>query len=123
MAKILLSYTLIGLVLFQCSMKLAVIAWYQVNKEYIAATLCENKAVPQMQCNGKCYLSKQMKASEEQERKLPSFMKVLLEVFHLPASYSIAPNTLALLPESAVQAPYVMHVYTSPLDRIFQPPQ
>ena len=33
---------------------------YYANYEYIAAVLCENKDKPYLECNGKCYLQKQL---------------------------------------------------------------
>ncbi len=50
---------------FQSLVKLGVIAWYEINKQYVATVLCENKAKPQMKCNGKCYLKKQLAKAEE----------------------------------------------------------
>lgn len=47
---------------------------YQVNKEYIASVLCENRNEPALACNGKCYLEKQVKESQEKsshEHSLP----------------------------------------------------
>ena len=41
--------------------------WFKVNQEQIIAEKCENKAIPMMHCNGKCYLSKQLKKLEEKE--------------------------------------------------------
>ena len=39
---------------------------YIVNYDYIAKVLCVNKAKPELQCNGKCHLMKELaKASEE----------------------------------------------------------
>lgn len=46
-----------------------VYAGFELNQQYIASTLCENKARPEMQCNGKCYLSKKLKQAEEKEKK------------------------------------------------------
>ncbi|MFD2148266.1 hypothetical protein [Mucilaginibacter antarcticus] len=43
-------------------------AGFQVNKSYIAAQLCENKARPWMNCNGSCFLMKKLKAAEEKEK-------------------------------------------------------
>ncbi|MCL9807349.1 hypothetical protein NAT51_17610 [Flavobacterium amniphilum] len=41
---------------------------YVVNYEYISKVLCENKAKPEMKCNGKCHLMKELaKASEEEK--------------------------------------------------------
>lgn len=38
---------------------------YAVNYDYIATELCENKSQPQLECNGKCHLKKELgKASE-----------------------------------------------------------
>ena len=33
---------------------------YEMNKEYIASVLCENRARPVKSCNGKCYLQKRL---------------------------------------------------------------
>jgi len=43
---------------------------YMINYDYIAKELCENKAKPQMHCNGKCHLMKQLaKAAEDQKQE------------------------------------------------------
>lgn len=39
---------------------------YAVNYEYISTELCENKDKPEMECNGKCHLKKEL-AKEIQE--------------------------------------------------------
>jgi hypothetical protein len=41
--------------------------WFYINQQEIAAEKCENKAKPMMNCDGKCYLSKQLKKLEEKE--------------------------------------------------------
>jgi hypothetical protein len=33
---------------------------YMLNYDYIVENLCENRDKPQLKCNGKCYLSKQL---------------------------------------------------------------
>lgn len=39
---------------------------YWVNYEYIANELCENQAKPELECNGKCHLKKELaKAASE----------------------------------------------------------
>jgi len=43
---------------------LGIVIWYQINKEYVARNLCENKYQPQKNCCGKCYLNKQLKKTE-----------------------------------------------------------
>lgn len=44
---------------------------YVVNYNYIVTVLCENKEKPQLQCNGKCYLAKQLEKSSEQDEQNP----------------------------------------------------
>ncbi len=51
---------------------------YIVNYNYIRTELCENRDKPEMHCNGKCYLKKQLKKAHSQpysnapETTLPS---------------------------------------------------
>jgi hypothetical protein len=34
---------------------------YVINQELITEEFCENKKLPELECNGKCYLAKQLK--------------------------------------------------------------
>lgn len=47
---------------------------YAVNYEYISTELCENKDEPEMDCNGMCYLKKEL-AKEIQENNPTSESK------------------------------------------------
>ncbi len=47
---------------------------YEINKEYIAENLCQNKDKPFMNCKGKCYLKKQVKKAEKEEKKQNPFI-------------------------------------------------
>nr|WP_299069089.1 hypothetical protein [uncultured Allomuricauda sp.] len=40
---------------------------YCVNNDYIKEVLCINKERPKLQCDGKCYLAKQLKKQSEQK--------------------------------------------------------
>jgi hypothetical protein len=43
---------------------------YTINKDFIAKVLCINKDKPELKCNGKCHLTKQLKkASDTNEKK------------------------------------------------------
>ena len=57
---------LILLLVFSAQQSSRLLVWidYTVNQSYIANTLCENKAKPQLRCNGKCYLKKQLAKAE-----------------------------------------------------------
>lgn len=48
---------------------------YMVNYDYIANVLCENKAKPQMHCNGKCHLMKELAKASETEKPINSDKK------------------------------------------------
>ncbi len=45
---------------------------YWVNYDYIANELCENKAKPEMHCDGKCHLKKELAKAVEDEKSASS---------------------------------------------------
>jgi hypothetical protein len=61
---------------------------FELNKEYIIQNLCENRFKPELNCNGQCYLAKQLhrvaedKATKEAERQEQGFKKLLEESFN-----------------------------------------
>lgn len=67
-------------VLISTAGKTAIWAWYKANTDYIAKTLCENKAKPKMHCNGKCYLAKQLKKADGETKQTPALPQALKEV-------------------------------------------
>ncbi len=56
----------------QHCMQLGLFAWYSINKQAITEQLCVNKAKPELHCEGKCYLGKQLKKAEEGEKNTAS---------------------------------------------------
>ncbi|MDN3725405.1 hypothetical protein QRD02_13535 [Aequorivita sp. SDUM287046] len=44
---------------------------YVVNYDYIVNVLCENKDKPEMQCNGKCHLTKELAKEAETDNTNP----------------------------------------------------
>lgn len=58
------------------------VADYIANYEYIIKVLCENKDKPELKCNGKCYLSKQLakEAKESEETPFNSQDKIEIPV-------------------------------------------
>ena len=42
-----------------------VYAGFELNKKYIATTLCENRDKPQLHCEGKCYFMKKINQASE----------------------------------------------------------
>ena len=52
---------------------------YAVNYDYITQVLCENKAAPELECNGKCHLMKELAKASEDEKPLSSHKKSMSE--------------------------------------------
>lgn len=64
--------TAIGLVLLmslQCFYKLGVIAYFNLNREYIAEVLCINKGEPLQTCHGQCFLKTNLNLADESSSK------------------------------------------------------
>ena len=63
---------------------------YAVNYEHISTELCVNKNNPEMECQGKCHLQKQIVENENPEKgpALPNFKKDVKD-YYLPSENSI----------------------------------
>ncbi|MBT8180626.1 MAG: hypothetical protein KJO53_03455 [Eudoraea sp.] len=63
--------------------KIGILIDFKINQDFIAKVLCINKDEPVTTCNGKCYLSKQLKKAEEQEKKqAPSDKEERVEIVY-----------------------------------------
>jgi hypothetical protein len=65
--KVFAGSILILLITAQTFCKWAVLLSFQMNRDYIAANLCENRTKPRLHCNGRCVLIKKIKGQEKQE--------------------------------------------------------
>lgn len=105
-------------------MKVYVFTSFQLNKSYISANLCINKALPKKQCNGKCYLAKKMQEEEQQQApSLPSLLKGMEEIFITSTTYVISVEPSAAIRSSVVYQPYLVQPYVAEPISIFQPPR
>lgn len=48
---------------------------YVVNYDYVSKVLCENKDKPQLKCNGKCHLMKELAKQAESEKPIQNDKK------------------------------------------------
>jgi hypothetical protein len=55
---------------------------YLINKDYIAEHYCVNKDKPEMECDGKCYLIKQLHQASEDHEKPTSVVSLKEEITH-----------------------------------------
>ena len=95
--KRIISFLLLVSLAYQCLGSMGVFVWFESNRSYIAKELCENRARPQMHCNGQCVLMKKLKALEEKssDKSLPqnvkyeTFLCVMQDWLVMPESLSI----------------------------------
>lgn len=121
--KIAVSISLLLLLSFQVMFKTFLVIDYRVNKAYVAANLCVNKATPQMQCEGKCHLKKQITQSEEAESKtIPSSLKEKEVSFHQSWFELRLPQISVLIESNQYHLP-AEEAIVSVSSSIFQPPQ
>ena len=95
---------------------------YAINKEYISKVLCENRNKPQMHCNGKCHLNKELKKAASEESGNNSIPKVNLEDYitlHTESSSSLKINLSVI---SRVDRTYLSTYKFNHSDFIFHPP-
>ncbi len=82
---------------------------YQIQKTYYIEVLCENQDEPEIQCEGKCHLSKQLAAENSNSNQEP--MPPSAESFEetVPVLYSQFDFSLASLNQEEVH-PYSSNV-------------
>jgi hypothetical protein len=51
--------------------QLFLVAQYELNKDFIAKNICENRNRPQLHCNGKCYLCKKFQKEDKKDQENP----------------------------------------------------
>jgi hypothetical protein len=64
-----LSILLAVLIVSQMMVNVGIGVYYHLNKQYIVQQLCINKNNPAIHCDGHCYLSKQLKKAEQNEKQ------------------------------------------------------
>ena len=68
MVRQFIAYLLIVAVVSANFSRLFIFAGFELNKNYIATHLCENRDKPWLHCNGKCYFMKKIKQAQEKEK-------------------------------------------------------
>ncbi|MGZ3751254.1 MAG: hypothetical protein ACXVB0_23655 [Mucilaginibacter sp.] len=96
-------------------------AGFEINKNYIAAKLCENRNKPWLHCNGKCYLMKKIKQADEKQNAADrETQKNLVQESYCEATPQIKFYTQLLqvipIPNNHIELPDGYNV-------IFRPPQ
>ena len=121
----LLCFLLLGAIVYSQSSKLVVYLNFKVNQEYISKELCENREVPKMNCNGKCYLAKQLQKQEKKEKEEKAPIKQRIKIDALCFLKKPAQNLLVLykLKEKNILFNSIDEPKKGYLTKVFQPPQ
>ena len=98
-----------------------VYAGFELNKKYIAATLCENRDKPWMHCNGHCYFMKKVKAAQDAEKtdSRQAQKNLFQEVFVATTTQVRFYNQLLQM----ISTPYVPSVQFNFKAPLLQPPR
>lgn len=99
-----------------------ILAHYEINKEYIAKNICENKEKPRSTCNGKCHLAKELNKQDKKENSAPVSQKEKFEVQYF-SEYLFDQTINVSGMENRNVFSYTMIHYFNFLDPIFQPPR
>lgn len=101
------------------------IAYFHLNRDYIAKVLCENRQRPELKCNGKCYLARKLKEQEDNKDKETTNQVQNLPVLQLFAqpvtAFQFYPDLLHLKEKPGFF--YQLTVYLSPASRLLRPPR
>jgi hypothetical protein len=119
--KKIITIILIYAILLQGGTKVGIFAFYKLNQDYISKVFCENRNNPVVHCNGKCYLSKQLKTQEEKDKKAPVDVKGRSILLFCPTnSISIVKSVVINNAEGNKEYFIVNYVVDRPA--IFHPP-
>lgn len=99
---------------------------FELRKEYIVKNLCENRFTPQLHCDGKCYLAKQLHkvaqdhARSETEKQAENIKKSWLDVFEVSCFLE---NTFSKTTKTPrISSDYIMYISSDFFDAILHPP-
>jgi hypothetical protein len=115
-----LSILLAILVLLQATSRAWILAGYELNQPEIARLLCVNKARPQMNCQGKCFLKKQLQKAQETDQKSKKTLSFPLDDFIPAASLPGAVQQIAGVTPFAAFLPNLYALLRS--NSVFHPP-
>lgn len=99
-----------------------IVAHFEQNKDFIAQHFCINRDRPELQCQGSCYLKKQLQETEHSESGPGSIrMQKTADLFPVSTG-SLLVNLIALDFDHQLPVYQEPH-YMEPYREIFVPPQ
>jgi len=104
--------------------RLGIVIDFEINQDFIAQVLCIKKDEPMTVCNGKCFLTNQLKNQDEKEQQqAPSTLKQKIEVFCQNQLIIESPKAIELAATPANSSYKNFFNPSNHLDKIFHPPK
>jgi hypothetical protein len=118
-----LAFFLTALMLLQTLGQEVLVVDYQLNEAQITARFCVNKARPQLHCNGKCHLAKQLRKAEGGDKKAPAEAQAKVKYEVLPSvAFALAAPRRWPLPTRRFAALAVGRCSSGTVLGVFHPP-
>lgn len=114
-------FSLMFVFIFQIFSKTFIVADYYINKDFIATTLCINKDKPQLHCEGKCQLKKQLEKEDKKEKSPLGSFKNKSEI-QLFSEKTDVVSFFAVTVSDKTKAPYSFSISEKHLLIVFHPP-
>ena len=107
---------------FQCLSSFTVLVDFYSNREYIAENICVNRFEAIPICKGQCYLDKQLKKTEKNEKKTSTQKEKEVQNLPLtPIDFSVIEKEFST--ENKVVAQHQTDIQFSLIESVFHPPQ
>jgi hypothetical protein len=117
------AWFLIVLLLLQSLDQGMLVVNYQLQKVRITREYCVNKERPQLHCNGRCYLARQLRRADAAEKKAPAGPLVKMKYEVVPAAAMALPRPSRWpLPARSFPARLVRPCPTGAGTGVFRPP-
>lgn len=119
-----IAIALVFVFLLQVFSSLFIYADFIINNEYIATVLCINKKMPEMNCDGKCYLKMELAKDEEKKQSQENILKENHKVQFVYEPYSSELKIETALAIDTEASFYYQQISSQELAfAIFHPPQ
>lgn len=115
---------LLSLLLVKILIVPAIFVNYELRKDFIIENYCVNKERPELKCDGKCYLAKQIKAAEQKDdaQGTDTFLSKVFEIetlvcvnhFSFEPRASLIKNHIYYPAETSATRSYHIAIYHPP---------
>lgn len=96
---------------------------FGLNQTSIIEKFCENTDKPELKCNGKCHLSKQIKEDTEKKSETPATINEVTTIVLAKEEIPSFEFKFFTSNNSGHQSPYLEPDYSNQLQSVFHPPQ